>query len=130
VEVVEEPRGELAVGSGRGYMAALDPAVDEELRREGLARELVSRVQRLRRDAGLEVQDRIELALEGAAELEEAAEAHRSYLAGETLALRDGEPRVTVGGTPPAGDGTEHSEEVEIEGHRVRIRLVRAPGGV
>ena len=129
VDVREEARGGLAVGGARGYLAALDPDLDEELRREGLARELVSRVQRLRRDAGLEVSDRIELVVAGARELEAAASAHRDYIAGETLALRDGEPRVRVGGdgdTPP--DATEHSEDVEIEGHPVRIGLTRAGG--
>ena len=127
VEIVEEARGELAVGTGRGYTAALDPELDADLRREGLARELVSRVQRLRRDAGLEVADRIRLAVAGDEALEEAVRAHRREIAGETLALEDGEPRLAVG---EAADGApEHTEEVEIEGHRGRIGLSRASRG-
>ena len=42
----------------RGFFAAIDPAVTPELRREGLARELVSRVQRLRKESGFAVSDR------------------------------------------------------------------------
>jgi isoleucyl-tRNA synthetase len=126
VHVVEEARGDLAVGSGKGYMAALDPALDDALRREGLAREVVNRVQRLRRDAGLEVSDRIELAVSGDPAVEEATEVHREYIAGETLALRDGEIRVSVGEGADGPGSPEHTEDVEIEGHSARIGLRRA----
>jgi len=126
VEIVEEARGELAVGTDRGYTAALDPELDGELRREGMARELVSRIQRLRREAGLEVQDRIRLSVSGDEELEAAVRAFGAEIAGETLALDGGKPRLQVG--EAAGEDPEHTEEVEIEGHRGRIGLTRAPG--
>jgi isoleucyl-tRNA synthetase len=144
VEILEEARGDLAVDGRGGYLAALDPSLDEALRLEGLARELVSRVQRLRRDAGLEVSDRIELAVEGDEPVERAASEHREYIAGETLALEDGRARLRVGderGPPGGGRGAdaphptgrvpsageaEHSEDVEIEGHHARIALRRA----
>jgi isoleucyl-tRNA synthetase len=86
LEVVEEARGDLVVRSEAGYTVALDPALDDELRREGMARELVNRVQRLRKDAGLEITDRIELAVFGPAEVREAATVWGDFLAGETLA--------------------------------------------
>ena len=60
--------------------------LDDELRREGLAREIVHAVQNARRESGLEVTDRIELRLAGDAELLDAARAHEAYVAGETLA--------------------------------------------
>jgi len=60
--------------------------VDAELRLEGMARELVNRIQRLRREAGLEVTDRIRLAVGGDAEVVEAAKRHEAFIAGETLA--------------------------------------------
>nr|MBA3406552.1 class I tRNA ligase family protein [Solirubrobacterales bacterium] len=69
------------------HAVALDLALDDELRREGLAREVVHAVQNARRTAGLQVEDRIELALGGDAELLAAARDHERYLVQETLAL-------------------------------------------
>jgi isoleucyl-tRNA synthetase len=69
------------------HAVALDLGIDDELRREGLAREVVRAVQNARKDAGLEVADRIALALGGDAELVAAVRAHEEYVAGETLAL-------------------------------------------
>ncbi len=74
------------VESDGPYVAALDPTLTPELIREGLARELVSHVQRLRREAGFAVSDRIELGIEGPAEVLDAAGAHRDFIATETLA--------------------------------------------
>ena len=69
------------------HAVALDLALDDELRREGLAREVVHAVQNARRTAGLQVEDRIELALGGDTELLAAARDHERYLVQETLAL-------------------------------------------
>jgi isoleucyl-tRNA synthetase len=69
-----------------GHAVALDLAVDEELRREGWAREVVRGVQNARKDAGLEVSDRIQLALGGDEELLAAVREHEDYVTGEVLA--------------------------------------------
>ncbi len=69
------------------HAVALDLQLDDELRREGLAREIVHAVQNARKSAGLQVEDRIELALGGDAELLAAARDHEAYLAQETLAV-------------------------------------------
>jgi isoleucyl-tRNA synthetase len=119
VRILEQTGDELTAGSAAGYVTSLDPSLDEALRAEGLARELVSRVQRMRRDAGLAVEDRIRLVVAGDADVETAASAHRDAIAGETLALR-----LDVDGA--AVDGLEHCRELEIDGHRVRIGLERA----
>ena len=87
IEVVEEARGEWIVRSEGRYTVALDPGLTDELRREGLARELVSRVQRLRREAGLDITDRIRLAVEGTGAVCEAAREHEAVIARETLAV-------------------------------------------
>ena len=65
---------------------ALELELDDELRREGLAREIVHAVQNARKAAGLQVEDRIELRLGGDDELLAAAREHEAYVAGETLA--------------------------------------------
>jgi len=58
------------------------------LRREGLARDLVNRVQNLRKESGLEVQDKITILLEKNKEIfNQAIEIHRDYICGETQAL-------------------------------------------
>ena len=70
---------------GEGFVV-LDTAVTPELAAEGLARDLVRAVQQARRDAGLVVSDRIALSLGGSAVVQDAARAHESLIAGETLA--------------------------------------------
>jgi isoleucyl-tRNA synthetase len=74
------------VEAASGHAVALALELDPDLRREGLAREIVHAVQGARRDAGLEITDRIVLALDGDPELLDAARAHEAHLAGETLA--------------------------------------------
>src|SRR4051812_15923788 len=87
-----------------GHAVALDLAVDEALYREGLAREVIRAVQNARKDAGLEVSDRIALELGGDAELLHAVREHEAVLAGEVLATSvsyDGDGR----GAPATVDG-------------------------
>jgi isoleucyl-tRNA synthetase len=64
----------------------VDPAVTSELRAEGLARELVSRVQRMRKEAGLAVSDRIVLTVGGGSVVRDVLERHGSWIAAEVLA--------------------------------------------
>src|SRR5215217_649684 len=86
VSLVMKPLDGYLVEAEAGRAVALSLELDDELRREGLAREIVHAVQNARRDAGLEVTDRIELVLGGDGELLEAARVHEAYVAGETLA--------------------------------------------
>jgi isoleucyl-tRNA synthetase len=106
------------------HAVALDLTIDEDLRREGHAREIVHAVQSARRTAGLQVEDRIELALDGDPEVLDAAQAHRGYLMGETLAveLALGE-RVAAAA---AGAAASYSEQTEIDGMALTISLRRA----
>ena len=69
------------------HAVALVVELDDELRQEGLAREIVHAVQNARKASGLAVEDRIELELGGDDALLAAARAHESYVAGETLAV-------------------------------------------
>ncbi len=70
------------------HAVALEIEIDESLRVEGWARDIVRAVQNARQAAGLEVSDRILLTLDGDAELLGAARAHEAYIAGETLATQ------------------------------------------
>ena len=88
------------------HAVALELELDEELRIEGRAREIVHAVQAARRDAGLQVSDRIVLSLDGDDVLMDAARAHQEYVAGETLAVQVGyEPLAGV--KPGTVDGCE-----------------------
>jgi isoleucyl-tRNA synthetase len=84
--IIRRASGDLVVREEHGFFVALEPALSPELRREGMAREVVSRVQRMRRDAGLAVSDRIRLSIDGDASVLEAVESHRGWIAGEVLA--------------------------------------------
>ena len=86
VTVEREVAGDWIVQSEGAFVAALDPTLDDDLRQEGLVRELVSRVQRMRKDAGLEYTDRIALWVDGAEPVRAAARAHAASLQQETLA--------------------------------------------
>ena len=74
-----------------GYLVGLDTTLTEALEREGLARELVRTVQEARKQAGLDVSDRIKLRIEGTPEVAAALDAHRDYVMEETLATAWGE---------------------------------------
>ncbi|MDH3570357.1 MAG: isoleucine--tRNA ligase [Gemmatimonadota bacterium] len=104
------------VQSDGPYVAALDPHLSEELRQEGIAREIISRVQRLRKEAGYDYNTRIELGIAGATEVAAAADAYRDVIGGETLARR-----LDVGIELPDPDG---HERVDIDG-RVAVISVR-----
>ena len=84
--VEEESKGELVVRSENGYTAALDPTLDEELKAEGIARELVNRIQRLRKESGLAITDRIRLGVYGPESIRAAADGHQDFICAETLA--------------------------------------------
>ena len=86
VTLALQPLDGYEVEAEAGHAVALQLELDDELRREGLAREIVHAVQNARKEAGLEITDRIELALGGDDELLDAARAHEAYLAGEVLA--------------------------------------------
>ena len=96
--------------------------ISPDLRREGLAREIVHAVQNARKAAGLQVEDRIELALDGDATLVQAARAHRDHIAGETLAVD-----LLISEDPAAGAAAmDHSEQATIDGLALGIALRRA----
>ncbi|MBA3854963.1 MAG: hypothetical protein C0503_11135 [Gemmatimonas sp.] len=98
---------------------ALDPTVTPALRAEGMAREVVSRVQRLRKDSGLAVSDRIRLVVVGDAAVQDAMRAHAAWIAQETLA-RD---CVIADALPsPAWPATA---EVDLDGAVARIALTK-----
>jgi isoleucyl-tRNA synthetase len=115
--VVRRAAGEMVVKEESGYFAALDPVVTRELRLEGLARELVSRVQRLRKELGFAVSDRVTLSVGGPVEIQEAVRVFQKWIADEVLALR-----VTVG---EEMEGTHATHTFDLDGQNVGVALER-----
>jgi isoleucyl-tRNA synthetase len=109
------PEGWAGVAD-RGTQVAIDARVTEGLAREGMARDVVRHVQELRKQAGLEMEDRIALYL-GTEEprLREAIEEYRDYIAAETLTVRWLE-------APPEGG---RSVRVRVEKMELTIALVK-----
>jgi isoleucyl-tRNA synthetase len=116
--IIRRASGDMIVKESSGYFAAIDATVTPELRMEGLAREVVSRVQRMRKEKGLAVSDRISLAVSGTEELEAAVRSHEKWIADEVLAV-----------SLDVGQNIENSsaaESVDIDGHPARIAIERA----
>jgi isoleucyl-tRNA synthetase len=98
------------------YVAAIDPGVTPELRSEGIMREVISRVQRMRKEAGLAVSDRIAVWVKGAESVEGAVRDHMDHVAGEVLARS-----IEVGQDGPAD--TNLMQTAELDGLSVSIAI-------
>ncbi len=103
------PEG-FAVAEEGGYLVALNTTISEELRREGLARDLVRNIQDARKAAGFQISDHIVLALELPEDLRAALTEHFAYIQGETLT------DAVAFGPAPAGAHTETVELGEAQG--------------
>lgn len=124
VRILEEAKGDLTVKANAGYVVGLDTTVTDELLDEGLAREIVSRVQRLRREAGLAVEDRIQLRICGSDRLRSVVESYGDGIGRETLAIS-----VTAATDADVEGSTDrpHVGRFEIDGELVTIALGVSP---
>lgn len=125
VEITLEPREGFVGVSDNGAVIELDITLTDELVQEGIARELVSRIQALRKDSGLEVTDRIELGIErnGDERFEQAVRQHAGAILAETLAVTA--PEALLVDRLEAGGPALH--QVEIDGFPViRMALERS----
>ncbi len=116
VEVRLSAREDFAAASGGGQVVVLDTRVDESLRLEGLAREVINRIQRARKAMDLPYEARIEVEWDADGDLADAVEQHAQRIAGETLATA-----FARGG--PAGGG---EYDTEVEGAPLRLSITPA----
>jgi isoleucyl-tRNA synthetase len=114
VEVRAEEHEEFALAQEGALAVALDLAIDDDLRLEGLARELARALNDHRKAVGLAIADRIRVKLWAEGSLHRAAERHGSWIAGEVLAV---DWQVTE------GDGGESA--IEIDGTNVGVMVER-----
>jgi isoleucyl-tRNA synthetase len=116
VEVRATSHAEFALAQEGGYTVALDTTLDDELRREGLARELARRLNDLRKASGFEIADRVRVTVWADGPLAEAARHHEKWIAGEVLA----EDWNVPGADAPAANDVDR---VDIDGYRAAVRL-------
>jgi len=85
VEITSQDIEGWLVANSNGITVALDIVISPELKKEGIARELVNRIQNLRKDSGFEVTDKIKVYLQDNTTLEEAVNTNAEYIKSETL---------------------------------------------
>ena len=85
VEISSQDIPGWLVANSNGITVALDITISDELRKEGIARELVNRIQNIRKDSGFEVTDKIKVQIQNNETIEQAVNANLSYIKSETL---------------------------------------------
>ena len=114
--LVEATKSEKYVSSQEGQMTVvLDVELTPELIEEGFVRELISKIQNLRKDSGFEVQNHIEMYYADNEKLAEIIEKNKSQIADETLADK----------VEAATELGEEAKELDINGEKVKVKLVR-----
>jgi isoleucyl-tRNA synthetase len=122
VTIIRRASGDLVVQEDAGFFAAIDPTVTPELELEGYAREVVSRVQRMRKEAGFAVSDRITLTIGGGSDVHAFVRAHRAWIADEVLATElvlvdRADPTAASGGMTP----------IDLDGMTALVAITRIP---
>jgi isoleucyl-tRNA synthetase len=116
VEIRADAKSGLTVAQDGAYLAALSTELTDELISEGYAREFIRRVQDLRKEAGFNISDRIEVYFEAGDTLTRAVISNAEYIKGEVLG-------VMLDGTKiPSGVSTPE-EELKIDGEELKLGL-------
>ncbi|WP_437787055.1 isoleucine--tRNA ligase [Sorangium sp. So ce1097] len=119
IDVAVEAGEGFAAAGGRAGVVVLHTALTDALRDEGLGREILSRVQGLRKELDLGFTERIRLALDGSERARKVAEASRELLMQESLAAE------LVLGAAPAAWGQAERRELNVDGEALTIALAR-----
>jgi isoleucyl-tRNA synthetase len=106
----------LAVAADKGVTVAVDAVITPELKAEGLAREVVRRVQTMRKEADFNIEDRITTWYAAEGDLGDVVVGWADYIRAETLSTD------LVAGEPPAG---AHTETHKIEGTSITLGVRR-----
>jgi isoleucyl-tRNA synthetase len=122
VTIIRRASGDLVVQEDAGFFAAIDATVTPELELEGYARELVSRVQRMRKEAGFAVSDRIALTLGGGSDVHAVVRAHRAWIADEVLATE-----LVLVDRAESGATQGDLQPVDLDGMTALVAITRIP---
>jgi isoleucyl-tRNA synthetase len=115
VEVRATSHAELALARDGAYAVALDTTLDDDLRREGLARELARKLNDLRKASGFEISNRVRVTLWAGEQLADAARQHERWIADEVLAE---EWHVAEGDASDAGVA-----RLDVDGYPASVRM-------
>ena len=115
VEIISEDIPGWLVANEGNITVALDITVTEELKQEGIARELVNRIQNIRKSGGLEITDKINVAIEKNVETDKAVEIYGDYIAKQVLANS-----ISVSDNMPAD-----AVELDFDGFMLKISVIK-----
>ncbi|MDE6341002.1 MAG: class I tRNA ligase family protein, partial [Muribaculaceae bacterium] len=115
VEIIPEDVPGWLVANEGNVTVALDVTVTDELRNEGLARELINRIQNIRKESDFAITDRVKVVLGYSAELEECMKQYKDYIASQVLA-----DSIELASEVPAP-----AKELDIDGMKVMANVVR-----
>ncbi len=116
VEIISEDIPGWLVANDGPLTVALDVTLTDELRREGLAREIVNRVQNIRKDRGFDITDRITLTFAPSAEVDAVLADYSDYISRQVLA--------SAIVTEPVADVAEGVETLDIDGLAIKVRIL------
>jgi isoleucyl-tRNA synthetase len=114
VEISSQDIEGWLVANSNGITVALDITISNELKQEGIARELVNRIQNIRKDSGFEVTNTIEVYLEKNDTLEAAVKANEDYIKSETLT------RIVV-----FQEKITNGTEIEFDAIKTKIKIIK-----
>jgi isoleucyl-tRNA synthetase len=114
VEITSQDIEGWLVANSNGITVALDITISPELKQEGIARELVNRIQNIRKDSGFEVTDKIKVHLQNNEVLQEAVKNNESYIKSETLTE-----------TLVFEENIEEGTEIEFDEIKTRITITK-----
>jgi len=117
LQIIVVGRDDFAASADRDVILALDTTITPDLQGKARARHLVHQVQLMRKEARLNVEDRIRISVDAHGEVAQAIEEHSLYICTETLAV---ELRC---GAPPKDWVTQ---EIDLEEARVTLAIIRA----
>lgn len=121
VQVNQEASEGYVVYEDKGYVVAIDTHITPELLSERLSREVVRRIQTLRKDADFDIDDRILVFYQATDQMRDAIQAHQAYIQGETLA-----DALTEGVIPADFHQDAFEFKRELEGEKITIGVKRA----
>ena len=117
IEVGMEPKEGLSLAEEAGYMVAVTITLDQELIQEGLAREVVRRIQNMRKSAGFRIEDYIITCYRADPDLAAVIERHSDYIRRETLSRELTTQEMALRG---------YREDFQIEGHNLSLEIAKA----
>jgi isoleucyl-tRNA synthetase len=110
------PRAGCVLAEDAGYMVAVVTEITEELRQEGLVRELVRRIQTMRKEADFRIEDSIATYYQASPALDAVIQSWKEYIQQETLSKR------LVSGAAPTG---AFAQTHDLDGEGIKVAILR-----